>query len=134
MAVTRFEDLQIWQKARRLNKAAYTLSRSSKMIRDYGFTDQFRRSSISVMNNIAEGFDRWRRAEFLQYLSVAKGSAGELRSMMYAALDIGYITQAEFDEIMAEAVDVNGSIGRFRTALERTPPKASPTPRTLRKT
>ncbi len=125
MAVTRFEELKVWQKARKMNKAVYQATRSSKMSRDFGFTDQIRRCSISVMNNIAEGFDRWRRTEFMQFLSIAKGSAGELRSMLYAALDVGYIDQSQFDALMAEAIEVNGSIGRFRTALERSPAKPS---------
>jgi four helix bundle protein len=122
--VTRFEDLQVWQKARALNKSVYQTTRRREFARDYAMTDQIRRASLSVMNNIAEGFDRYRRGEFLQFLSMSKGSAGEVRSMLYAALDVGYIDQETFDALLRQATDVNGSIGRFRTGLDKSPPKA----------
>jgi four helix bundle protein len=122
--VTRFEELQVWQKARSMNKAVYEMTRSKGFARDFAMVDQFRRASISVMNNIAEGFDRYRRNEFLQFLSISKGSAGELRSMLYAALDAGYVDQPTFDAVMTQAQDLGATIGRLRTGLERSPPRA----------
>ncbi len=126
MVVTRFEDLQVWQKACAVNKQAYSITRQRTFSRDFGFVDQFRRASISVMNNIAEGFDRYRRNEFLQYLSVSKGSAGELRSMLYVALDVGHIDQPSFDTMLRQLNDLSSSISSFRTGLERSKPKAAP--------
>src|SRR5262245_6006979 len=121
--VTKFEDLSIWQKARSMNKSVYEMTRSRAMSRDFNFVGQARSCSISTMNNIAEGFERFRRAEFLQFLSTAKGSNGELRSMLYAALDVGYITEKQFNELMTRAADVGNTIGRFRSGLERSTPK-----------
>ncbi len=128
MPVTRFEELQVWQKARAMNKKAYELTRGKPFTRDHAFVDQFRRASLSVMNNIAEGFDRYRRNEFMQYLSTSKGSAGEVRSMLYAALDIGYIDQDTFDALMPQATELSRAITTFRNALERSEPK-TPEPR-----
>ena len=87
----RFEDVIAWQKARVLNKSVYEATRSNPMSKDFGFVGQIRRASISVMNNIAEGFERNRLKEFHQYLSIAKASTAEVRSMLYAARDIGYL-------------------------------------------
>jgi four helix bundle protein len=124
MVAMRFEDLTIWQMARAFNKAVHVMTRRKEFARDYAMIDQMRRASLSVMNNIAEGFERYRRAEFLQFLSIAKGSAGELRSMLYSALDVGYIDQPAFDEALAEAERLTTTIGIFRTRLEKSPPKA----------
>ena len=83
-----FEDLRIWQEARQLVKQIYTDFRE---IRDYGFKDQIQRAGVSVMNNIAEGFERNSDADFARFLNMAKGSAGEVRSMSYSAEDLGYV-------------------------------------------
>jgi len=131
MMITRFEEIAAWQKARVFNKSIYELTRRKEMTRDFGMVDQLRRASVSVMNNIAEGFERYRRAEFLQYLSMAKASAGEVRSMLYVAFDVGYISKDEFASLLVQAQDVAGTIGRFRTRLERSKPKplGRPAPR-----
>lgn len=89
--VKSFEDLYCWQKARELVKFIYTVSGSRDFERDRGLTDQIRRASVSVMSNIAEGFDRGTRQELINYLFIAKGSCGEVRCQLYAASDIGYI-------------------------------------------
>ena len=86
--VENFEDLRIWQDARALVKQVYG---DMRKIRDYGFRDQIQRAGISVMNNIAEGFERQSDTEFARFLDIAKGSAGEVRSMYYAAEDLGYV-------------------------------------------
>ena len=88
----RFEDLWIWQQARELVKNVYKdFSSGSNGFRDYGFKDQIQRAGVSVMNNIAEGFERKTNTEFARYLDIAKGSCGEVRSMYYTAEDLDYV-------------------------------------------
>ena len=89
--VKSFEDLYCWQKSRELVKFIYTVSRNRDFERDRGLTDQIRRAAVSVMSNIAEGFDRGTRQELINYLFIAKSSCGEVRCQLYAACDIGYI-------------------------------------------
>ncbi len=86
--IQRFEDLICWQKSRELTKQIY---KSLQNCRDFGFKDQIQRASVSVMSNIAEGFERGTQQEFINYLFIAKGSAGEVRSQLYTALDVGYL-------------------------------------------
>lgn len=86
--IQKFEDLICWQKARELTKEIY---KSFKNCHDYGFRDQIQRAAVSVVSNIAEGFERGTKQEFLNYLFIAKGSAGEVRAQLYVALDIGYL-------------------------------------------
>jgi len=87
-----FEDLTIWQDARRLLKEIYSIfTIKGPAQRDYGFRDQLQRAALSVMNNIAEGFERSSKADFARFLDIAKGSCGEVRSMLYVASDLGYI-------------------------------------------
>lgn len=115
----RFEDSIAWQKARALNKAVYEATRSGPAARDWGYCGQIRRVSLSVMNNIAEGFERHRRREFHQYLSVAKGSAAEVRSMVYAGRDVGYFDDRTFKALLADAEEVTRVIAGLRTSIER---------------
>ena len=91
--VRQFEDLLCWQRARELTQEVY---RALGKINDYGFKDQIQRASVSVMSNIAEGFESGTKQEFLNYLYIAKGSAGEVRAQLYAALDIGYLNLETF--------------------------------------
>jgi four helix bundle protein len=87
-----FEDLTIWQYARQLLKEIYSIFMIRGLAqRDYGFRDQLQRAALSVMNNIAEGFERSSKADFARFLDIAKGSCGEVRSMLYVASDLGYI-------------------------------------------
>ena len=88
-----FEDLWIWQQARSLVKDIYEDLNQGPGSRDFGFRDQIQRAGISIMNNIAEGFERNSDIEFARYLDIAKASCGEVRSMYYAAVDLGYVTQ-----------------------------------------
>jgi four helix bundle protein len=92
-----FQDLQIWQKARGLNKEIYQLTESPSFAKDFSLKDQMRRASISILSNIAEGFDREGNKEFLQFLSIVKGSLAELHSQLYAFLDIKYIDDRAFE-------------------------------------
>ena len=96
MAVERFEDLIGWQKSRELFKLTHKITTNELLSKDFNLRDQMRRSSLSVMSNIAEGFDRGGDKEFVQYLYVSKGSCSELRSQLYAAKDVGYINSEEF--------------------------------------
>jgi four helix bundle protein len=127
MPVTRFEELKVWNSARAFNREVYQLTRKREFARDYAMVDQMRRASLSVMNNIAEGFEKYRRNEFLQFLSVSKGSAGEIRSMLYAAFDVGYLDESTFQSMLCEAENLGRAIGTFRSGLERSaPPKVLP--------
>ncbi len=113
----RFEDSIAWQKARALNKSVYGVTRSKPMANDFGFVGQIRRASISAMNNIAEGFERNGLKEFHQYLSVAKASTAEVRSMLYAALDVGYLQDAEFDRLLSMALESTRVIAGLRSSV-----------------
>ncbi len=97
--VKRFEDLEAWKKARELTDATHEICSREPFRKNYVLRDQIRRASISVMANVSEGFERDGDKEFIQFLAIAKGSCGEVRSHLYVALDQGYITQVEFDEI-----------------------------------
>ena len=94
----RFEDLDAWKVARELANLIYVLGRESGFSRDYGFKDQIQRAAVSVMNNIAEGFERGSNKDFAKFLFIARGSVGEVRSMLYLALDQKYITEEQFKE------------------------------------
>ena len=96
--ISRFENLEGWKLARELARRIYRLTKSGSFAKDYGFTDQIRRAVISVMNNIAEGFDRGTNKDFVKFLFIARGSAAEVRSMLYVALDQGYLSEEEFEE------------------------------------
>ena len=96
MKIQRFEDLEAWQIARELTNKIYSISRKESIRRDYGFVDQIRRAAISIMNNIAEGFERGSNKDFVRFLFIARGSAGEVRSMLYVGLDQDYLTDETF--------------------------------------
>jgi four helix bundle protein len=97
--VKRFEDLQVWQQARELDQLVFKLTQKPVISRDYRLIDQWRAASGSIMDNIAEGFDREGRKEFLQFLSIAKGSTGEVRSQAYRTFDRNYLTPEEFEQV-----------------------------------
>jgi len=82
-----FEDIEAWQKARQLTKRIYEITKKGALAKDYGLKDQIRRASVSIMSNIAEGFERGGNKEFIQFLSTAKGSSGEVRSQLYVIVD-----------------------------------------------
>jgi len=96
--IRRFEDLEAWKFGRKLTKAVYSLTLNENFSRDFGLVDQIRRASVSVMNNTAEGFERGSNKDFVRFLFIARGSAGEVRSLLYVALDQEYITKTEFEE------------------------------------
>jgi four helix bundle protein len=99
MLVKNFEDLEIWKEARRLAREIYQLTRDPRFSKDFGLSTQIRRAAISVMSNIAEGFERGGNQELIQFLYVAKGSCGEVRSQLYVAADQSYVTQKNCDDL-----------------------------------
>ena len=100
MKVTRFEDLEIWKEARELCKVVFKVTSIPPFCNDFKFRDQMRASSGSAMDNIAEGFDRGGNKEFYQFLSVSRGSTGEVRSQSYRAFDYGYINEEKLNELL----------------------------------
>ncbi len=117
--VKMFEELQIWQKARELVKAIYKLSMTDKFKKDYSLVDQIRRSSVSIMSNIAEGFERGSNTEFIQFLYIAKGSAGEVRTQLYIAYDLKYIGDKDFESASRMSVELSRGISRFINYLKK---------------
>jgi four helix bundle protein len=97
----------------------YAMTRQNDFARDYGLASQIQRASVSVMSNIAEGFERNTKPDFLRFLSMAKVSCAEVRSQLYVALDADYITKADFDRILACAEEVARVIGGLRLSIER---------------
>ncbi len=100
MKVSRFEDLEIWKLARELYKYVFKITSQEPFCRDYKFRDQMRDSSGSISDNIVEGFERGGNKEFIQFLSIAKGSCGETRNQSYRAFDVEYITKDVLDELL----------------------------------
>ena len=115
--VERFEDLIAWQKARLLTAEIYRVTSQGHFARDFGLRDQICRAAVSVMSNIAEGFERNRAAEFHQFLSIAKASCGEVRSQLYVALDAGYLKQDVFDAMRSQAEEVSRITGGLRASV-----------------
>jgi len=115
--IEHFEDLIAWQKARVLVAEIYRLTNEKPFSQDFGLRDQIRRAAVSIPSNIAEGFERWRRKEFGQFLSIAKASSAELRTQLYIAHDIGYIDEPTLRKTLASAEQVARIIARLRTSL-----------------
>ncbi|MCF6156250.1 MAG: four helix bundle protein [Candidatus Brocadia sp.] len=91
--IRKFEDVDAWQKAREFSKESYSITNNGLISKDYDLKGQMRQASGSIMDNVAEGFERGRKGEFIQFLGIAKGSCGEVRSQLYRALDQGYISK-----------------------------------------
>jgi four helix bundle protein len=119
MAVDRFEDLVAWQKARLLTKSIYVATRKDIFAKDFGLAGQIQRASVSIMSNIAEGFERSNPPEFHHFLVIAKASCAEVRSQLYVALDIGYLPQSEFDLLFKQAQELARILGGLRASVER---------------
>jgi len=117
--VERFEDLIAWQKARELTKQIYLLTKKEKFSRDFGLRDQIQRASVSIMSNLAEGFERGGRAEFHQFIVIAKASCAEVRSQLYVALDVGHISRKEFEQVHALATEVSRILGGLRSSIQQ---------------
>jgi four helix bundle protein len=117
--ITRFEDLEIWQEARRLAKEIHFISIETELKTDFRFRDQIKAASGSVMDNIAEGFERNGNLEFRQFLSIAKGSAGETRSQLYRVLDFNYINEEKFTILKIDYENLSGKINNFISYLNK---------------
>ena len=117
----RFEDLEVWQRAKDLTNLIYKYSTDSSFSRDFGLRDQMRRASVSIMSNIAEGFESQTQAMFIKYLGYAKGSAGELRAQLYIARDQGYITEEDFNTMFSTAEICSRQLTGFIQYLESQP-------------
>lgn len=118
MKIERFEDLKVWQSSRALVKSVYEITKGSKLSKDFGLAGQIQRSAVSVLSNIAEGFERKSKKEFLNFLFMAKGSCGELRSQLYIALDLEYIDTPTFKKNYDLAEEVSKSLGGFIKYLQ----------------
>jgi len=119
MSVENFEDLQIWKEARRLTKEIYRLTSEPKFSKDFGLRTQIQKATVSVMSNIAEGFERTGNQEFAQFLYVAKGSCGEIRSQLYVAVDQGYIAATESEQLLISFKRLSSMIGSLINYLRR---------------
>ena len=117
--IERFEDIEAWKKGRELRQAIYKLSRTGEFARDFGLRDQIRRAAQSVTSNIAEGFERNGNREFIQFLSDAKGSCGEVRDQLYTALDENYMTQKQFDDLQNLSLETSRLISGFMKYLQQ---------------
>ncbi len=118
MVAKRFEELVIWQKSRDFAKMIYSLTRTLAFAKDYGLKDQIQRAAVSVSSNIAEGFERNGNVEFTNFLFIAKGSCGEVRSQLYIAYDLNYITQVQFEEAVSQSVELSKLIYSFIKSLK----------------
>jgi four helix bundle protein len=125
MTVERFEDLEIWQEARSLSKYVFDLTEKEPFCRDFKLRDQIRASSGSVMDNIAEGFERDGNKEFVQFLSVSKGSCGEARSQSYRAYDYKYIPQDTLDTLISKTTNLSKRISALMSFLKNSDMKGS---------
>jgi four helix bundle protein len=119
MRIEKFEEIDAWKEARNLNKIIYQISKRDPFKTDFGLTSQIQRASISVMANIAEGFDRQSNKEFIQYLYIASASASEIQSHLYAALDLAYIKEEEFKKLYEQTNKVKKLINGFTAYLKR---------------
>jgi four helix bundle protein len=117
--ITRFEDIQAWQEARKLVKMIYKLTNSGTLAKDFGLRDQIQRAAVSSMTNIAEGFDCESKAEFARFVGFARRSAVEVQSLLYAAFDIQYISEAELKEYYEQARKAKALIGGFKHSLKK---------------
>jgi four helix bundle protein len=113
MKVNSFEDLQVWKDSRILVKSIYQITSDGKFSKDFGLREQIQRAAVSIMNNIAEGFERNNNKDYIKFLGYSKGSAGEVRSMLYVAIDLGYISHENFSSLHQLSVNIITQLSNF---------------------
>jgi four helix bundle protein len=118
-SIRRFEDLIAWQKARVLTRTIYQITKQGAFAKDLALSRQIQRAAVSIMSNIAEGFERGGRREFRQFLSTAKASCAEVRSQLYVALDVGYLDESDFRRLHTQAEEIGRIIGGLRVSMNR---------------
>ena len=118
-SVGKFEDLIAWQKARELTRRIYEITRAGEFTKDFRLSGQIQSAAVSIMSNIAEGFERSGLGEFHQFLSTAKASCAELRSQLYVTLDVGYIDERTFEDMRLQAEEVGRIIGGLRVSVAK---------------
>ena len=119
--IRQFEDIEAWQKARELAKRIYQVTATGEFSRDFGLKDQMRRAGVSILSNIAEGFERGGDKEFVQFIAVAKGSSAEVRAQLYVALDQGYVNQETFEYVSEYATQISkmlSGLGKYLRTSE----------------
>ena len=117
--IERFEDIRSWRKSRELTKQIYVITSQGNFKRDFGLRDQIRKASVSIVSNIAEGFERGGDQEFLQFLAIAKGSCGEVRAQLYIALDQGYLQREDFETLSTLATEISRLLSGFMKYLQQ---------------
>ncbi len=118
-SIKTFEEIEAWKKARELTRIVYSLSNDGAFRRDFGLCNQIRRAAVSIMSNIAEGFERGGSVEFRQFLAIAKGSAGEVEAQLYVALDQKYITEHQFTTARNLTITTKRLIGGLMNYLKQ---------------
>lgn len=113
----KFEDLEVWKRARKLTKTIYHATNSGEFAKDFGLKDQIRRASVSIMSNIAEGFDRGNKGDFQRFLSIARASCGEVQSQLYVALDVQYLSENNFQELQERAKELGKMLDSFQNKV-----------------
>ncbi|MDP2423762.1 MAG: four helix bundle protein [Bacteroidales bacterium] len=119
MTITKFEDLEIWKAAREICKKIRSIAENTKLEKDFSLKDQVIRSSGSIMDNVAEGFERDGKKEFVQFLSIAKASCGETRSQVHRIFDAGYISEEKHQELFEDCTSLSAQIAGFIKYLNR---------------
>jgi four helix bundle protein len=120
MRIKRFEEIKAWQEARKLTNMVYEVTKHQYFAKDFGLADQIRRAAISIMSNIAEGYEGQSKNDFVKFLYYAKRSAGEVRSQLYVALDQEYLSAKEYDFLLSQAETCVKMISKFISYLEKT--------------
>lgn len=122
-SIEKFEDIEAWQKACELTREIYRVTNRGTFAKDFGLRDQIRRASVSIMSNIAEGFGRGGNREFIQFLSMAKGSVSEVQAQLYVAVDAGYLTKDQFQQLYSLSQSTGNLIGGFIRYLTKSADK-----------
>jgi four helix bundle protein len=125
--IKRFEDLLAWQEARKLTRSVYRATQTGRLAKDYGLKDQLQRAAVSIMSNIAEGFERLNKQEKLQFLNIARASCGEVRSLLYVCEDTGLLDDTTISNLRTSAIRTGQLISGFMRSL-RSPISQLPTP------